>query len=305
MILILFLVGACQSTSNQKKSTMEKQKIEELKNILSAQEKWVKVHAAEFLLWEDRETDFVKNAFLDQQELYDKIAQYRIGIWRVLYQASGTQQEKQLYLDKIISAFQDGSDKLHALETLAKLNYPVTRIAPGFVDRVFQADEITSLEIYGLWNLYNDPSVDKTRITGKIISVLTDPKQTESNKTIALYTLRYIQLPKQEQHKLLRIEMDQFSTPVQLQFLASILMNFDLDDKQYTAYKQKLLSFQWQQGYYPVAILALAAKGKPENREQIDSYAAILCDFNAPDYNPDAHATGNYGWLTYQRLMER
>src|SRR5690606_34458258 len=139
LMLILFSMGSCHNPTDQIKNAMEKKKIAELKEIMNYQQKWVKVHAAEFLLWEDLEIAAVKKAFLYQEKLFDTVAQYRIGIWRVLNQASKSAAEQEFYLKKITAAFQAGPDSLHALETLAKLKWAVSVREPEFANQIFQA----------------------------------------------------------------------------------------------------------------------------------------------------------------------
>lgn len=280
-------------------------KIEELKNILSSQQKWIKVHAAEFLIWEGQEVDFVKDAYINEQKLYETVPEYRIGIWRVLNQTSTSAQEQERYLNKIIAAFQTDVDSLHALETLAKLKQPVTHVAPKFSDQIFLAKTVTPFEIYGLWNLYFDVKVEKTKIIARLLDVLADPKQSDQNKTIVSYVFRFIEISEDEQEKILEVNIDTFSKTVQLQFLASILINFDLRGQQYETYKQKLLALETEPDYYTVAVRALAAKGKPENTEQVEKYVAFLSDTSSTAYDVDNHSTANYAWLQHHRLASK
>lgn len=281
---------------------MEKLKIEELKNILSLQQKWIKVHAAEFLIWENQQVSFVKQIYLNEQKLYGTVPKYRIGIWRVLYQTSISTAEREFYLNKIVTAFQTGVDTLHALETLAKLKQPVTSVIPKFADQIWQAKKITPFEIYGLWNLYYDVNMDKKKIIECLLAVLADPKQSDQNKTMVCYVFRFIEIPRGEQNRILRVDTDSFSRPVQLQFLASLLINFDLRDQEYQLYKRKLLTLTSELDYYAVAIRALAARGKPENAVQIEKYAAMLSDTTSTAYKVDHHSTANYAWLQHHRL---
>ena len=304
LILILMAMVSCHNLTDQKSNSMENQKVEELKNILNTQEKWVKVHAAEFLIWSDLEIDSVKEAFLDQEELCDTVAQYRIGIWRVLNQASKLTAEKEIYLKKITTAFQAGPDSLHALETLAKLKQPISIEQPQFATQILQAQEITSFEIYGLWNLYHDPKIDKAEIINRLLALLNDAKQSDLNKTIVSYVLRYLEISKNVQQKILQIDLDALSKPVQLQLLATILINFDLQKQGYDMYKQKLLALKQVPNYLPTVILALSAKDMPENRVEIEQLASILSDTTTSTYNPDNHATANYAWLQFHRLVK-
>ena len=84
----------------------------------------VKVHAAEFLIY----NNYTKEA----QEIFEAedgkgpAPEYRIDVWRVLVKAAGNDLEKRKkYLDMIAAAFKnpDGPDRLNAIETLGKLGY--------------------------------------------------------------------------------------------------------------------------------------------------------------------------------------
>ncbi|WP_293932305.1 hypothetical protein [Sphingobacterium sp. UBA6645] len=284
---------------------MENTKIEELKNILNTQEKWVKVHAAEFLIWEDHEIDFVKKAYLKEEKLFDSVPQYRIGIWRVLYQAAMNKNDEDKYLHKIQAAFQSGPDSLHALETLAKLKQPISQLEPQFANQVLHAEDISSFEIYGLWNLYHDTKIDNNTILEQLLNILTDQKQSDLNKNIVAYVLRFIEIPKDVQEEILQIDLNGLSKSVQVQLLATILISFDVEGQKYEFYKQNLMSLEREPNFYSTAILALADKGLQENANEIDKYAVRLTDSTASTYSPDHHATANYAWLKYHRLIKK
>lgn len=83
---------------------------------------WVKVHAAESLLWTGH-PEGVREVFLEEEKTAGP--QYRIGVWRVLAQAAPDAQTRKQYVDKIAAVFfdKDASDRLHASETLGKLGY--------------------------------------------------------------------------------------------------------------------------------------------------------------------------------------
>lgn len=109
--------------------------VEVLRDTLANEEQWVKVHAAEQLL-SLRYVDGVVEAFQSELERHVDEPQYRIGIWRVLARGAAGPQDRDQWIDRIRSArvALDGPDRLHATETLAKLNY------------VANADEIPRLE---------------------------------------------------------------------------------------------------------------------------------------------------------------
>ena len=95
-----------------------------LRTALVAEERWIKVHAAEALLAAGYPQD-VASTF--ERELASKGAepQYRIGVWRVLAQATRSTGQRDSWTRKIAAAFLDanGPDRPHAAETLGKLGY--------------------------------------------------------------------------------------------------------------------------------------------------------------------------------------
>jgi len=93
-----------------------------LHQALSEGKVWVKVHAAESLLWTGH-PEGVRDIFLEEEKTAGP--QYRIGVWRVLAQAAPDEQARKQYVDKITAVFFDlkASDRLHASETLGKLGY--------------------------------------------------------------------------------------------------------------------------------------------------------------------------------------
>lgn len=123
----------------------------ELRSLLRTENEWIKVHAAEYLLWIG-EPAGVQEVYMDELQKFSTKAPYRIGIWRVLAQAAATPDEKKKWTDQIAAAFKDpnGSDRIHAAETLAKLG-----ISPTTVDaeatRKAIAGENRPLSLYTLW----------------------------------------------------------------------------------------------------------------------------------------------------------
>ncbi|MBN2377514.1 MAG: exo-alpha-sialidase [Sedimentisphaerales bacterium] len=85
---------------------------------------WVKVHAAEELVWNGYPQD-VRESFLDELAK-NPGPKYRIGVWRVLAQEAGPgTTEHTKYINKIRAALLDrnGPDRTHAAEALGKLGF--------------------------------------------------------------------------------------------------------------------------------------------------------------------------------------
>jgi len=95
-----------------------------LRKVMNGEERWAKVHAAEYLL-EAGYPEGIREAFLAEASIYGNEPQYRIGIWRVLARAADSEQEQAKWIGKIRDVFVDATapDRPHAAETLAKLNY--------------------------------------------------------------------------------------------------------------------------------------------------------------------------------------
>ncbi|RRA98025.1 HEAT repeat domain-containing protein [Larkinella rosea] len=130
---------------------LRSQCLQELRTVLRTEQEWIKVHAAEYLLWIG-EPAGVQDVYLDELQKFSTKAPYRIGIWRVLAQAATTPDEKEKWTDPIAAAFKDpnGPDRIHAAETLAKLG-----ISPTTVDaeaaRKAISGENRPLSLYTLW----------------------------------------------------------------------------------------------------------------------------------------------------------
>ncbi|MBN2309474.1 MAG: hypothetical protein JXR94_10915 [Candidatus Hydrogenedentes bacterium] len=92
-----------------------------LRDAVENETEWVRVHAAEALVWNGY-ADEVRPVFL--AEVDSAGPKHRIGVWRVLAQAAPNAEEREQYTARIRQAFldKDGPDRLHAIETLGKLN---------------------------------------------------------------------------------------------------------------------------------------------------------------------------------------
>lgn len=148
LILIVVLSGLIlpfQSCSNQStpvnKAIIEKA-VAELEYTLKTENKWVKVHAAEYLLALSY-PDSIKEMFLQELLKYGTVPQYRIGIWRTLARASLGPEERKKWIGKIWDAFleKNGSDRIHAAESLSKLNENLLSRNPAVADKLLTGDD--------------------------------------------------------------------------------------------------------------------------------------------------------------------
>jgi len=101
------------------------QAVQVLRDGLARESRWVKVHAAEYLI-KLSYPQGVREEFEDELLASGNEPEYRIGIWRVLAQVSATPAEREDYLKKIsFVACSDSNDRVHALEALGKLNQSI------------------------------------------------------------------------------------------------------------------------------------------------------------------------------------
>lgn len=132
-------------------SVQEKKALAELNIVLQQRQKFIKVHAAEYLIW----TGHAKAplaAFLNEEKLHSTEPKYRVVIWRVLVQAETDRVRKKMWLNKIYGAYEDmnGPDRIHASETLAKLKQPVAVLFPQVTAKTLTSTD-RNLQTYALW----------------------------------------------------------------------------------------------------------------------------------------------------------
>lgn len=100
---------------------------------------WVKVHGIEYLiaLGEHKKAKrFVDGEF----SKYADSSQKRIGVWRVMYRLETDGEIRDGLLKRIIQAYvdQDGADRIHAAETLAKLNFSLQNLDDDIIQNDIQ-----------------------------------------------------------------------------------------------------------------------------------------------------------------------
>jgi hypothetical protein len=132
-------------------SSQDKKALAELTSIVHKSQKFVKVHAAEYLIWTGH-PEIALEEFLKEEKMYSEEPKYRVVIWRVLVQAEQNPARKKIWLDKIYKAYQDmnGPDRTHATETLAKLKQPVSTLFPKETEATLKSED-RNLQTYALW----------------------------------------------------------------------------------------------------------------------------------------------------------
>jgi len=126
-----------------------------LRETLRKEPRWVKVHAAEDLLSLDY-AQGVRDTFLAEQEAHGNEPQYRIGIWRVLARGTADDKVASHWRGKIRAVFADPAapDRLHAVESLAKLGYKAVG-ADWELLAAALGDSNGSMAAYAAWVLVN------------------------------------------------------------------------------------------------------------------------------------------------------
>jgi SSS family solute:Na+ symporter len=157
-------------------AALRERAVSTLRRVLDQEQKFVKVHAAEFLLALDY-AEGVQQVFLKELELHGTEPQYRIGIWRVLARAAARDDEHAQWVGKICDVFVDpaASDRLHAVETLAKLNYVVDKKDSEQLAAMEQAarPEAAPLTPYAAWVLLNSSQPDTETAESRLAELLT------------------------------------------------------------------------------------------------------------------------------------
>ncbi|SKB97157.1 transporter, SSS family [Parapedobacter luteus] len=126
--LFVLLASACGTAQKRPVSDdARSQMVRILRHVLYDTLQWEKVHAASYLLQLDYQDD-VRDVFLEEAQRKGHIPFYRIGIWRVLASAPAREAEQGKWLARIQGVAADTSalDRVHAVESLAKLGMPTT-----------------------------------------------------------------------------------------------------------------------------------------------------------------------------------
>lgn len=151
----LSLILTCTNMSgNQKENSSDALKLaaeNELKTVLHEQKEFVKLHAAEYLIWLGQ-IDEAKKVFLQEEKAHHTMPKYRVVVWRVLAQTETEPKSKAIYTDQIYKAFADenGLDRIHAAETLGKLKLSPSEKYPNETNKVLTSEK-ENLYLYTLW----------------------------------------------------------------------------------------------------------------------------------------------------------
>lgn len=279
----------------------------DLRELLHTQEEWIKVHVAEFLIWENYLVNEVRSAFLDEERKHGDQPRYRIGIWRVLAQAALTSEERKSWIGRIVAVYNNPSsiDRLHAIETLAKLGVPVDASRKWVAE--VTVDNIDAFTIYRLWNAAHHPDVgpDIVRATClTLLNQLTEQDNTHLIPTIS-YVLRYLKpLTLNEWLQLPELHIiERLPVAVRANLLATAWMTAPLiEDQQTLPIKNQLMSMERDPAGLQQLLHGLAERRGVDDREILFRLYNQVRDVNKTTYDADIHATAAYALLNLMKI---
>ncbi|MEO5997621.1 MAG: hypothetical protein ABIN89_12865 [Chitinophagaceae bacterium] len=162
--LTTYFMISCNSNAVRPDALAEKA-MNELEKVLHEQSLFIKVHAAEYLIWLGHNEE-AKQVYLAEDSLHNKEMPYRIGIWRVLAQAEDKEENKTKWISRVFDVYADPNapDRLHATETLAKLQQSPLAKYPGITAKTLSSEN-RNLNTYALWAISysSDSALNKNR----------------------------------------------------------------------------------------------------------------------------------------------
>ena len=275
---------------------------------MEEQSEWIKVHAAEFLLWENEATAEVREVFIEQNRLFGDQSPYRIGIWRVLAQAANDGDERLHWINKVAAVYADweAPDRLHAIETLAKLRYPV--ISVDSLNKV-AGSLMNAFSLYQLWNLAYQPSIDRVNIIESLVSCIEQSVtvlQHRPNVLVASFVLRYLgPLQSGIWQRLAAITQSaELETSLYANLLATLWITQPPSDSENERIHRLLTRLADDSVGINQVLLAFASHGSAEQWNNIRAWYDRLRDKTSSGYNADIHASAAYAILSFTTSNE-
>ncbi len=298
------MLDACANKKQESDvlSEQEQNALKTLRNVLATQQEWVKVHAAEYLLWSGN-PEGVQKAYLEEEKLFGTKPPYRIGIWRVLAQAATSEADKKVWTDKIKAVFLDSTatDRTHAVETLAKL-----RISPLADDRSLTEQTLNSpvkaLALYTMWSVaFTSPDSLKAA-PGKFLDVIlkaTDP----SGKSTPAYALRQLKgLSDNEWDLLAKTALaEPVDSPAKIYLLSSAFttVNAGRKPENWSTIHSEILKYKTatSKGEISEMCMALAESGTADDLPFLTSLSENLTQLSSEADKADVQAAVAYAIL--------
>lgn len=309
-----FFMTGCKSGSKGTgviSDSLKTECVQVLQEVMLTQSQFVKVHAAEYLIWSGH-PDSVRNVFLKEEQLHGKEQPYRIGIWRVLAETATNKSEKEKWVDSIQEVFLDtaAKDRINAAETLAKL---YVAPAPGHPEVVQQAIESdgTSLSLYTLWAASNTDKDSLKQCRNKLFQLLTTHGSDSLQRTLAAYILRHINdLNANEWNMLAQNALEEPDTSLaKVYMLSASYITVPADSMQTDLYKKIKTELMNEDksprvGSRTELSAVLAEKGTPEDLPALISMLNNQYPLEKESDNADIKSAAAYAILEIGKRMK-
>lgn len=270
----------------------KKQALVDLQHLLLSEKEWVKVHVAEFLIWEGVHIDDVKQEFLKEERLYGDIAKYRIGVWRVLAQCASTAEERMQWEQKIRTVYENSlaEDRLHAIETLSKLKVNVI----DHIDTTLHG----SMRLYSLWNCALKNEENQEVVKNLLLKGLLRDTLTDLEVIVSSFVLRHLGPLTKEEYNIFYnwVRSNHFTPAIASNLWATLLILSPLngEDSKQAEIKDVLIGFKDEEGGLNNIIMGLAQRAGNNDLATLARLFALCRDKNRPTYNSDIHASAAY-----------
>jgi SSS family solute:Na+ symporter len=285
-----WLPGIQAAESSSVDADLRQTSIDAIRNVFANEQRWVKVHAAEYLLALDYADD-VKTVYLQELKAHGEEPQYRIGIWRVLTRAAVDDRARTEWSDKSrdVCFKADSPDRLHATETFAKLREPVNQKEKESLWNAAKQDD-AEIAPYAAWVLMNSRDANaELRLAALLKS------SQENVRAGAAYALRHQPAVTcaTQQALLAALKKEPSTTSAYASLLAATTVHAPASEV--SALKAKLIE--------------VARKGKADERYEAchtlaqigdEQDVGLLADI-LHDPNPDLRATAAYAVLRIGR----
>jgi len=283
--------------------------LQDLHSLLLTENLWVKVHVAEFLLRENQLVQEVRNEFLKENRKFNTMAQYRIGIWRVLAQVALTEEERTGWVSRIVRAYEDaeGPDRLHAIETLAKLRHPVITDVLDLSQTVQRS--LDAFALYSLWNAVYRQNQQVDEIREFLFDVIDSCLAAGDEKLLPVlsFIVRNVGPIGQEHWKRIReIALSYrgaYHIQASLLTTAWISASPDVDSSELVPLKRKLQSIKAEDGVLINLLLVLSEPTNEADYEMLKKIYEEVRNKDRVEYDADTHATAAYAVLKAYALI--
>lgn len=306
-IYFIIPMMSCNNTIQMSKidtEALRKESVKTLQIVMQTQAEWVKVHAAEYLLWTGN-PEGVLDIFLEEEKLWGDKSPYRIGIWRVLSQASANNEDKKVWNDKIMQAFidTDGKDRLHASETLAKLKISPFADYPEITKKTIESP-VRSLSLYTRWSEAFITKDSLVAVRKSFFDLAISNKEDTASRRLAIYVLRQLRDLSQKQWVILAelALAEPEDSELKMSLINGAVILADENSTSSILYNQV---FDELLGYEQVATKAaraeiaagLAEKGKPEDLPVLISFLKNAIPIGQDAADADIQASASYAIL--------